>query len=225
MNKIKNIMFVFLFIAIVGCTPTTPISPAVQKPNVPFSIISSNKDSNGKCIISVQLKDLLIKSDVVQVASYIKSNSGDGCSKIWVYFFLPGDKPGVDGAWAYVSYTPDLEVKINGMTVEGKATLQADLQKQPDQAQDKNVVGSWLCSYGFSYSAVLKKENGAYNLTTKYSDGSGETKPLYANTIKGEERLFEKPNVSTGTYITIMLSGNLAYFDKQGLIYECSKGK
>lgn len=240
--KKVSILFILLLITtvsmmIVSCSSSSSSVPSgyevsntdvpeISKPDVEYTIINIEKGTPAtpkKCIIYVRLTNQIQDEKIGQIAEYLKINEGSQCSPLYIYYFLANDQPGVDSAWAYSNFNPDLEVKINGMTLGEKSTLEADLQKQNNQPEDNNIVGSWLCSYGFSYTAVLKKTNDSYELTTKYADGSGETKPLYAKIINGEERLFENAGISTGTYIMIEKNGNLGYFDNQGFIFDCTR--
>lgn len=193
--------------------------------NIDYTIINIEKGTPAtpkKCIIDVRLAEIIQEEDIKQIAENIKNNEGAKCEPLFIYYFVGNDQPGIDAAWAYSNYSPNLEININGMTIAEKSTLEADLHNQDMVYDEQNVIGSWLCSYGFTYTAVLKKEDDTYTIITKYSDGSGETKPLYLNIINGENRLFENPGVSTGTYLLIEQNGNLGYFDNQGLIFDCS---
>lgn len=232
-----SFLIIALSMLIVSCSSSSTSIPTdykesnsdaakILKPDVEFTIINIDKGTSAtpkKCIIDVQLPRQIQYEKIGQIAEYIKNNEGSQCTPLFIYYFLANDQPGIDSAWAYSSFNPNLEVKINGMTIEEKATLETGLQKSNKQPEDKNIVGSWLCSYGFSYTAVLRKVNDAYELSTKYADGSGETKPLYAKLINGEERLFENADYFSGTYITVEKNGNLGYFDNQGFIYDCSQ--
>jgi hypothetical protein len=158
------------------------------------------------------LPDRIPENDIAQVAKYISQNEGAGCSPLFIFYFLPDETPGIDTAWAYSHFSPQLEVGINGLSLETEATLNA---LQP--TADNNVIGTWIDTWGLSHTVIIRKVNGVYQMTSKYSDGSGETTTLNEKVVNGEVRLYEE----TGDYMVIENNGKLGVYDNQGLIYEC----
>jgi len=101
------------------------------------------------------------------------------------------------------------------MDLETEATLEASIS-----IADANVIGTWLDTWGYARTIVIRKLNGSYQMTTLYGDGSGETKTLGVEVVNGEERLTIPDDFFTG-YMVIENNGNLAFYDNQGFIYEC----
>jgi hypothetical protein len=159
------------------------------------------------------LPNRISKNNIVPVAEYISQNEGAGCSPLFIFYFLPDETPGIDTAWAYSHFNPQLEVGINGLSLENEATLTL---LQP--TADKNLIGIWLDTWGLSRNVIIRKVNGEYQMTSQYSDGSGETITLTEKTVDGQERLYDE---ESGTYMIIENNGKLGVYDNQGLIYEC----
>jgi hypothetical protein len=162
--------------------------------------------------LDIRLPNRISEDEIKHIAEYINQNEGADCSPLFIYYFLPDEEPGIDGAWAYSWFNPQLEVKINGMNLETEATLEASIPRV-----DENVIGTWLDTWGLAHTVVIRKVNGVYQMTSQYSDGSGETITLIEKVVNGEERLYEE----SGIYMVIENNGNLGVYDNQGLIYEC----
>jgi hypothetical protein len=165
--------------------------------------------------LDIRLPNRISEDEIKHIAEYIYENEGADCSPLFIYYFLPDEEPGIDGAWAYSWFNPQLEVKINGMDLETEATLEASIP-----TADDNVIGTWLDTWGIAHTIIIKRQNGSYLMTTLFGDGSGETKTLYVQVVNGEERLSEAPGNYHGAYMVIENNGNLAFYDSQGLIYE-----
>lgn len=93
----------------------------------------------------------------------------------------------------------------------------------PIPTKDKTIIGTYYDDYSPSlpYTLIIKKINGTYNKTEIYSDGSQQTITLVANNVNGEERLVEEGNDGYfGDYMVIESNGDVAFYDKQGLIYR-----
>lgn len=182
-----------------------------------FIDIERNFPNKSKCIIDIRINEMVSENDLRLISNSVLSNEGKGCSPLGVFFFLPDDQPGVDSAWAYGTFNPELEVGINGMTIEGKSTLESTKPKIGG-----NVIGSWFDTGAFPRIITIEKMGDGYQFTSVYDDGSGETKMLGVKKVNGEVRLFENPGNYYGDYMLIESNGNLAFYDKQGFIYEIS---
>jgi hypothetical protein len=209
-----------LLLLVVGCTSCIAdtytgsylAETPVPKPDVGYSVIDIERGSSTKCILDIRLPNRISEDEIKHIAEYINQNEGADCSPLFIYYFLPDEEPGIDGAWAYSWFNPQLEVKINGMNLETEATLEASIPRV-----DENVIGTWLDTWGLAHTVVIRKVNGVYQMTSQYSDGSGETITLIEKVVNGEERLYEE----SGIYMVIENNGNLGVYDNQGLIYEC----
>ncbi len=82
------------------------------------------------------------------------------------------------------------------------------------------IIGTWLDTWAWTRTIVIKRVNGTYQMTSTYSDGNRETISLGVKVINGEERLYENPGNLYGDYMVIKSNGNLAFYDDQGFIYE-----
>ncbi|MCJ7530043.1 MAG: hypothetical protein MUO64_03295 [Anaerolineales bacterium] len=180
-----------------------------------YSMINKELGSSTKCILHIRLPDRIPEEKIKSLAEYLQENEGKNCFPLYIYYFLPDDVPGTDMAWAYSNFNPELEIKINGLDLETKATLEAI-----KPSDNENVVGIWLDTGALPHKIVIKKINSSYEMTTTYGDGSGETKILTVKVINDEERLYENPGNYYGDYMVIKSNRNLAFYDNAGLIFE-----
>jgi hypothetical protein len=226
LRQVLLILITLLFLASCSIAPSdSPVQTAIAKTqqvqvkklpaSLSYSVINMESGSSPKCILDVRIPNLISKDEIKQIAEYIKENEGKYCSPLYIYYFLPDTNPGVDSAWAYSNFNPGLELKINGINLETIATLVSSTPKVGG-----NVIGIWLDTWGLSRTITITKTNDSYQMTTLYGDGSGETKTLGVQVVNGEERLFENPDNFYGDYMVIMANGKLAFFDKQGFIYD-----
>jgi len=195
----------------------TANAPATHTPQlrINYTLIDKELGSSKKCILDIRLPDRISEDEIKAIAEHLRDNEGESCSPLFIFYFLPGEIPGTDMAWAYSHYNPQLEIQINGLSLKTKATLEAD-----KTSDDENVVGSWLDAGSISRKIVIKKINNSYRMTSTYGDGSGETVTLTVKVVNGEERLYETPGNLYGDYMVIKENGNLAFFDDAGFIYE-----
>ena len=203
-----------------SCTPISSDnqidSTLVNEPSSSnyYTMINFEKGYADKCILDIGIQNKISEDQIKQLAKYIQENDGKGCSPLYIYYFLPDEKPGIDSAWAYSQFNPNLEVNINGLDLVAEATLIANTPEVTGK-----VLGIWLDTWAFNRTITITKSNGTYEMTTLYDDGSGETKVLDVKVVNGEDRLYESHNMY-GDYMVVKNNGNLAFYDDQGFIYE-----
>lgn len=95
-------------------------------------------------------------------------------------------------------------------------------KKVSSNSTSGNFSKSWINSetYGWGETITISKQGSAFTITTKFPDGSGETKYLSVKTVNGEMRLIETAGSLYGDYMVIKPDGYLAFYDNQGLIYS-----
>lgn len=118
-------------------------------------------------------------------------------------------------AWAYSFFNPELEIGINGLDVESKATLE-----NINTIIDDYYIGSWIDTGVLSHKIVITKTDNTYEMQSIYSDGSSETIKLFMEIVNNEERLYKNPDNYYGDYMVIKENGYLAFYDNIGFIYE-----
>ena len=100
----------------------------------PYEIISQSRSGNTRCSFDVRLEERVLESSIRSIAEEIKSREAEECERTFIVHYLPGME--VDaGGWATSHFTPNLEVRILGMT--------ADQANSAPRLPDGEVVGRW----------------------------------------------------------------------------------
>lgn len=193
----------------------TMVAKTLSAPKIDYSLINKETFSSSKCILDIRLNDRITKDEIVILAEHFYRNEGAGCSPLYIFYFLPNDTLGKDSAWAFSHFNPLLEIKINGLEISTKEKL--------ENAPSKNIgelIGTWIYTGVLPYRIEIIKISSNYQMTTLFSDGSGESKFLYIKYIDGEERLYENPDNFYGDYMVIRDNRFLAFYDDLGFILE-----
>jgi len=109
--KFKPYIYLLLtfFLFITSCTSGStssytesfPTETMLSKPDVNYTLINMEKGSNAtplKCILDIRLPNRISEDEIKQIAEYIYQNEGADCSPLYIYYFLPDEEPGIDGA-------------------------------------------------------------------------------------------------------------------------------
>ena len=118
------------------------------------------------------------------------------------------------GAWATTHFTPKLEVKILGTTIEEEKAL-----KGGPKTSSGKIIGEWIDEspcVGAKYTLV--KKNGKIIMVRKFKDGSGSEKEMVQKNQSGRLRFEEKGGNDFGEYYLIERSGALGAYDSAGRI-------
>jgi len=194
----------------------TPLKIVVAStPLVNYTVINKEVGYDKKCVLDIRLEDRIPEDQIRLLAYHIQSNEGLNCSPLFIFYFLPNDVPKEDFAWAYSHFNPELEIGVNRLSLEERATLTVNTP-----TNNENIVGVWIDISVIPSRIIIRKVNDSYEMETLYTDGSGGKKPLYVKFVNGEKRLYEELDNYYGDYMVIKENGYLAFYDSQGFIYE-----
>ena len=98
--------------------PAAAVDAPPTADNPPYEIIGRDRSISGtRCSFYVRLEERVPESSIRNIAEEIKRREAEDCERTFIVHLLPGME--VDaGAWATSHFTPNLEVRILGMTVE-----------------------------------------------------------------------------------------------------------
>jgi hypothetical protein len=131
--KIRSIVLLSLivFVLLAGCatnqtvstsevvsteTIATAIPPTVtpvSKPDIDYTILKMEIGTAAKCVMSIRLPDRISADELEHLSYYFFQNEGQGCTPLYVYYFLPDGEVEYELAWAYSQFNPDLILTIN----------------------------------------------------------------------------------------------------------------
>ena len=122
-------------------------------------------------------------------------------------------------AWATTHFNPNLEVIIQGLTVEQENAL----RQLPDDSS-REVIGVWLDKTPFIGSRVtIYRQNGKLFLERTYYDGSSGKKEM-AEKPSSKGRTFRtREGSSVGEFYLIDSQGSLQLWDDEGLFSTAKK--
>ncbi len=214
--RIKLVFLTILLVVLTACSAKEPKYTPLPTPSTKYVVKNYQTGASTKCTLDVELPYIISEEDIKVIAEYIHDNEGLGCLPLFIFYFLPEQTPGKDIAWAYSHFNPQLELKINGLTLESKATLEVN------SGSDESIIGVWLDTGVLPHKIIIRRIDNFYQITSIYSDGTSETKNMYVRVVNGEQRFYENPDNLYGDYLVINENGKLGFYDNAGLIYELS---
>ena len=220
-----------------GCTPNQPPpeqtvdkvgnatlresvsdSQPIQEPTIPddvsYSIIDSTAIAGIKRNLDVRLNKRVAEDTLHAIALKLKSQDSLAYDRTFITYYLPGMTVGA-GAWATTHFTPDLEVKILGLSTEEEKKLST----APAPAK-REIVGRWLDEIPYASSRItIFHEGGKLYGEQKFTDGSGSLKKELVEKRSPLGRRFDQVGGSTaGDHWILDSRGNLQLHDNDGLI-------
>ena len=177
-----------------------------------YEIVDESVDlSPGSRALHVSITRKIAFSEIKQLAKVIKERHSE-YSKTFIFFYLPGMT--IDGdAYATSHFDPDVTVKMmSGSIPESREVLVPDNGK---------VVGIWREEGRWSnVTQIIERGGGLFIRKTKASGKYSENELMRQET-SGQNRLYQKGE--SIDYILINQSGELEYWDDQGLIFTVLK--
>lgn len=155
--------------------------------------------------VDVRLRERISKSELERLGQAIRLQSPHR-DRLFITYYQPGQTVG-SGAWGSTHFTPKLNAKIHGMTLE-----QAN-DPFPALPKGAALMAKFAGNEFMGEKAIIfKATDGTTQKAVKYKDGSGATDQLFP---AANGRL-EARN-GHGEYYVIK-SGNVSVYDSSGLI-------
>ncbi len=186
------------------------IKPVQASPLPSHSIISDEisqplQTQPKKRSVDVRLTERIAKDELERLGQAIRLQSPHK-DRLFITYYLPGQTVG-SGAWGSTHFTPKLDAKIHGMTLE-----QAN-DPFPALPKGAALMAKFAGNEFMGEKAIIfKAADGTTQKAVKYKDGSGATDQLFPS---ANGRL-EARN-GHGEYYVIK-SGNVSVYDSSGLI-------
>ena len=201
-----------------GCTPNQPIQEPTIPDDVSYSIIDSTAIAGIKRSLDVRLNKRVSEDTLHAIALKLKSQDSLAYDRTFITYYLPGMTVGA-GAWATTHFTPDLEVKILGLSIEEEKKLST----APAPAK-REIVGWWLDEIPYASSRItIFHEGGKLYVERVFTDGSSLKEELVEKRSPLGRR-FDQGEVGTaGDHWIIDSRGNLQLHDNDGLITTLRK--
>lgn len=168
-----RVLVIAMMMGLTACSPATPVpdmnalvqqaaatmlaitAEAGPTPRTTYTLIDKTGGAPGKCVLEIQIADIVSRQELTELATYIRQRDGKSCAPLFVRYLLLGQKAGTDPAWAGSDFAPDLDLQINGLTVEAKATYAAVTPT------GLGVLGKWLDTWMSTRTITLRRNGEA----------------------------------------------------------------
>ena len=176
--------------------------------NPPYEIIGRDRSGNTRCSFDVRLEERVPESSIRNIAEEIKIREAEECERTFIVHYLPGMQ--VDaGGWATSHFTPNLEVRILGMTVEQANSV--------PPAPDGEVVGRWRDSSPPGRVLTVVRRDDQLIERWDYADGSNSEDSLEESRLPdGRLRFEDQGGNANGDYYVVETDGRLGLYDDSG---------
>ena len=175
----------------------------------PYEIISQSRSGNTRCSFDVRLEEHVLESSIRSIAEEIKRREAEDCERTFIVHYLPGME--VDaGGWATSHFTPNLEVRILGMTADqaNSARRLPDGEVVGRWRQDGPLLGGWL--------TIIRRDNQLIE-RWDYADGSNSEDSLDESRLPdGRLRFEDQGGNANGDYYVVETDGRLGLYNDGG---------
>lgn len=181
--------------------------------DVPYTVINETALPGVKRSLDVRLSEKVSKETLRTLALELKSKDQRDYKRTFIDYYLPGMEVGA-GAWATTHFTPDLEVRILGSTVEEQQALEA--APVPD---GREIVGQWIDDRPFfGVRLTLYRKEGTLYMEQRFKDGSSGVDEVREDQSRLGRRFEKSDGSGEGDYWLIDSHGDLQIRDGEGLI-------
>jgi hypothetical protein len=186
--------------------------------DVSFSIIDSSTLPSIKRRLDVRLNKKVSEQNLRAIALKLKGQDAQVYDRTFIFYYLPGMTVSA-GAWATTHFTPDLEVRILGLTAEDENKLAT----QPEPA-NREIIGRWLDETPLIGSRVtIFREKGKLFIEQIFKDGSNHKTELVERKSPLGRRFDKVESSSAGDHWVLGSNGDLQVRDNDGLIATAMK--
>lgn len=130
-------------------------------------------------------------------------------AQTYIVYLLPGMTEGA-GAWAITHFSPELEVKILGLSVD-------ELERVNNAPVDPNTIGRWIV-HPVGYTIMIRREGNRLVLIRTYADELVSEDPIRERQAPRGTRYDFIDASDTGDYFVLRADGSLEVRDDLGLI-------
>ena len=190
-------------------SPTT-----IQIPNnITYKIIENNILPGIKRSLTVQIDRKVSENILREIAIKLKDSDPKKYDRTFIVYCLP-EIDCKNGAWATSHFDPDLEVRIQGLSIEQETKLK---QKSEDNSQ--KIIGTWLDeSVHMGHKITISSMDESLYVGRSFPDGSSSKNELVERSSSDGRKFEDKKGANFGEFYLLDSQGNLQVWDQDGLI-------
>lgn len=190
----------------------------IQAHDIEYKIIKEVKNEKlRKSNIDIRLTKIIDKKDLGIIANSLRRDRKE-YDRVWIFYYLPAINTDA-GAWATTHFTPNLEVKILGITEKDEKKLDATPLPVGE------IIGKWRdVRPGVENLMVIFKDAGKLKLKTTYHDGSSVEEEITKRIENGNIR-YDYVVPSHGEYFILEKNKGLGMYGNNGKFLEVSPVK
>ena len=179
--------------------------------NPPYEIIGRDRIGNMRCSFDVRLEERAPESSIRNIAEEIKRREAEECERIFIVHYLPGMEVKA-GAWATSHFTPNLEVRIMGQTVEQANSAPPLL--------DGELVGRWRRDVlPAGWLTIVRRDDQLIARWDYLTDGSNSENSLDESQLPDGRLRFEDQGENAFVeYYIVETDGRIGLYDEDGQI-------
>jgi hypothetical protein len=183
-----------------------------------YSVLDETTVPGSKRSLDVRLDQKVSEETLREIALELKGSASQNYDRTFIAYYLPDMTVGA-GAWATTHFTPDLEVRILGLTAEEEQTLKVEAATGHGE-----VLGSWLDERPFvGNKFTIFRQGGALFIQQAFKDGSGRQIEVAESDSPLGRRYDKIESSSTGDHWVVGADGDLQIRDNEGLIATAKK--
>lgn len=205
----KNMFIISLIVLLMQCSN---MSYAEEYLGINYDIIGKKVLSKSKISIDVRIDRKVEKPYLTFFAMRIRNSINKQYDRMFISYYLPGMPIG-SGAWATSHFTPELDCRILGSSIEEDNSISVA------ESEHSNTYGEWIDNQlGASYRIFRKNEN--YLMSITYKDGSNSEHSLVETYDPRGKRFNRKDKDKFGGYYIVYPNNLLGIFDRDGIIVK-----
>lgn len=190
---------------------------AVIPKDIKITVIEQNTKLTIKRSLVIMLNKKVTKEVLRTIALKLKQSDPTTYERTFIAYYIK-DLGIEDGFWARTDFTPNLDVRVIGFSIEQEKALTT---KAPVNTT-RTIVGIWLNDRGSpGHRITIFYKNDSLYLERKFSDGSSGIEEMIEKALPQGRKLVEvrREGNSFGDYFLINNEGELQYWDKDGYYY------
>lgn len=159
--------------------------------------------------VEVQLQRRVGKKTLGRIAEKVKETGKQNVNQTFIGYRLNNQKPN-STYWATTHYSPDLTVRIAGLTPHEVESLRSfNVEDHYDQA-----IGSWIVERGFNHLAVAYLDDNQVFIDHVFPDGNVVTKEYRTSQLDDGGLRLQAVDDTFGDYFTVGEKGKLRYWSE-----------